>query len=204
MSLSFDVSSEDLVSGILLHLGDSIADRTALNDKIGLNELSLVQDHLTNISNERHATANQLGAEPSNFWQNPGGYTESSADANSASVSIHHAGIGRAARDITIEPGPGKKFLTLPLLAEAYNQRAAGLENLFVIKSHEGALFLARHEDGKAQGDGNGLQVLYLLVTSVTQKQDRTLLPPDVAFVQTAIQSCQDYFDALLQSKEVA
>jgi len=194
MSLGLAIDLEDSISGILAAVGASLDDRTLLNDKIGQDELTLVQEHLKALSYDRHDSANRLGAQPSGFWENAAGQTTLHADAQQAVVSVKHPGIGRALHDVTIVPGAGKQYLTLPLLAVAYNQRAAGLDNLFVIRSHESALFLARHEDADKE---SGLEILYLLVRSVLLPQDRTLLPTDEEFEFTALRAAQEYFQAI-------
>ena len=196
MSRGISIDVRDAVTPALARLTGALTDSTKLNAKIGGDVLSLVRDHLTGIAEERHATAEKLGASPSKFWGNPDTYTTLRADADAAHILINHAGIGRVAHDVTILPGAGKQWLTIPLIAAAYNQRAAGMAGLFFVqpKGKPHALL------GRRTGSGKDAQVtwVYLLVKSVHQHQDRTLLPPDEAFQATAGIAAGEYIDAAL------
>jgi hypothetical protein len=169
--------------------------RTKLNRAIGHHLLNLTRDHLTEIARSRHDTAQRLGARPSGHWAQAAEKARSSANAEAATVTIRHPGISRVGRDVTITPGEGKKFLAIPLIAAAYNQRAYRQKGLFVLRSAEGALFLAKMS---GRGKSADLEVWYLLVRSVKQKQDRSLLPSDEQYSQGALEATRDYVAWLL------
>ena len=44
--------------------------------------------------------------------------------AANAALMLASAGLARAFGDVEIRPGAGKKFLTIPLVAQAYGRRA--------------------------------------------------------------------------------
>lgn len=83
----------------------------------------------------------------------------------------------------TIRPGPGKRFLALPLRAEAYGvlPRSGIIAGLFPIRSKiTGKAWLAVKE-------GGALRFYYRLVPSVTQRADARALPP-IAQLRAALE----------------
>lgn len=201
MSLGMQLDVYDGVSSVLGDLAAGLEDRIGLNEAIGDSVRNLVIDHLTKISETRHDTAEELGAQPTGHWEDPASYTERTATEEGATVSIRKPGIGRAAHDVTIEPGEDHEWLALPLLAEAYGQRAYRIPDLFFVqpKGKDYALL------GRRTGSGKDAQVswLYLLVESVFQKQDPTLLPTEEEFRVAALQGARDYVDYLLRRSEI-
>lgn len=189
-AITYDVRDE--VSQSLARLASGLTNREALNEKIARDEFSLVRDHLIGVAERKR---NKFGAPSSGFWGDAATNTHFSFSNEAAVVSITHPGIGRAFHDVDIYPRPGKKALTIPLTAAAYNQRAAGMTGLFMVRSKDGKGLLAR------QDSAGNLEVMYLLVAHVHQKQDRSLLPPDVAFIETAVQAVDKYVDATLAGR---
>ena len=173
-----------------------LADRTGLHDAIARRATTLTRDHLIRIASSRHATASRLGARPSGHWAQAAEKTTFSADSLAATITIAQPGIGRAMHDVDIYPGAGAKCLTIPLIAEAYNLRAADVwesEQLVVAKSKQSGKAFA----GKRLEDGS-FQAWYLLVPSVHQHQDRTLLPSDDEYRVSALEGAHDYLSYLL------
>lgn len=175
-----------------------ITDRTELNVSIGGRAEKLTESHLVAIAQTRHATAQRLGASPSGHWGQAAEKTSFEADAEGATITINQPGISRAAHDVKIEPGPGKKYLALPAIAAAYNQRAYRLPDLHpIVRSIEGE----KRAIGLGKKDAAGTEtVWYWLVKSVTQTQDRTLLPSDEEYRLAALAGIGDYIDRLLAS----
>lgn len=210
----------DGASPMLTRLVNGLTNRQPLNARIGADERALVEEHLRQISLSRHDSAEALGASPTGFWGDADKRVTSTADADGATLSLTHPGIGRAFHAVTITPGDGKQWLTLPLLAEAYGQRAYRFPDLFFVqpKGKDFALLGRRAatrgpaRKGKAtdyneSGDGIGraggdssqeVSWLYLLVHEVHQQQDRTLLPSDEEFTQTARVAATEYLDRIL------
>jgi hypothetical protein len=197
MSLQIQCDIEDLVSPKIERLINGLSDtgRETLNRSI-LNPIYhpeegtyyLTKKHLLEISETRHDTANRLGARPSGFWGLAVESIEPEANADSASMTIKHPGIGRVAHDVHILPTGGREFLTIPVTADAYNNRATTIPGLFRPKGRD---FLATNENGQ-------LKVWYALVRETTVPQDRTLLPSDDEY-KIAIQiGIKDYVDFLI------
>lgn len=196
MSIGITINVTDTVRPALTALANGLGDRSGLHEAIGRECLALTRDHLLHIAQTRHATAERLGAAPSGHWGQAAEKTTMRSDADAATITINQPGIRRAAQDVTIVPTGGKKWLTIPLVAEAYNQRAYRLQGLFFVKPKDGDHALL----GRREGSGKAAAVtwLYLLKQSVFQKQDRTLLPPDEAYGQAALVGAASYVDYLL------
>jgi len=193
MSLTISVDIKDGVTPLVGRFVEGLTDRTGLHEAIGIRDRNLIRDHFIVIAQTRHDTANRLGAEPSGHWAQAAEKTTFRADSDATTVSINQPGIGRAVHDVTIVPGAGKQWLTIPLIAEAYNQRAYRVPGLFM----PGAKGAKKHVLAKRGADGT-LRFWYALVKSVTQKQDRTLLPSDEELRLAAFQGVRDYVDFLL------
>lgn len=176
-----------------------LTDLQPLNEQVGLRGSELTRNHLVAIAQTRHATANRLGAVPTGHWAQAAEKTSFAADQEGAIISIDQPGIGRVAHDVTIVPEPPSKYLTLPAIAEAYGQRARRIPDLtLLIRFVDGrrrAVALAR-VTGKGQEKTE--TVFYWLVESVTQRQDRTLLPSDEEYRLATLAGCRDFVDRLL------
>lgn len=177
----------------------SLTDRRELHEHVGDRVEKVTKSHLVAIAQTRHATAQRLGAAPSGHWAQAAEKTSVSADDSGATISISQPGIGRVAHDVKIVPGAGKKYLTLPAIAEAYNQRAYRVPGLRAmvrwINGERRAVALAK----RGEGDQAKETVWYWLVKSVHQKQDRTLLPSDEEYRLSALTGVRDYIDSLLR-----
>lgn len=109
---------------------------------------------------------------------------------DSVSVPIFTPGISRAYHDLDIYPREAK-MLAIPLHASAYGMQPRewntahpkGTPNeLFLIKSDAGNPILVRN-DRRRRHKGE-LIAMYYLTPHVHQKQDRSLLPPDISMEQ--------------------
>jgi hypothetical protein len=156
--------------------------RTELSAAMGEAVREKTRQHLIVEAGKRHSTADRLGAAHTGHleqaWQAVEG-APIEATADDATLTINVPGLGRAFHDVTIA---GPKGQTIPVAAIAYGRRA-GEFNLYKFTSKTtGNTFLAlRQEDRNAPPI-----IYYLLVRSVTQKQDRTLLPSDQEWEQAA------------------
>lgn len=178
------------------------AGRIEASHEMGVDVQVLVVDHLTDLANSRHDTANRLGASPSGFLGQAADAAAAAgvvvADEGGVSLSIRHPAVARAFRPIQIEPKRGKA-LAIPLAAMAYNRRPRewGASELFVWKSKTtGNAFLARRQQDK----NAPLDLMYLLVRSVTQAQDRSLMPSDDAINSAAARGITRYIRRTLQA----
>lgn len=176
-----------------------LADRAGMHELIGARGSEITRSHLVAIAQTRHRSAERLGAAPSGHWAQAAEKTSFTADKEGATISINQPGISRVEHDITVTPGPGKKYLTIPAIAAAYNQRAYRMPDLIaIVRNIQGvrrAIAL-----GKVSGKGKERveTVWYWLVKSATQKQDRSLLPSDEEYRLSALAGVRDYADRLI------
>lgn len=104
----------------------AVLDSVQLSQAMGEGVKEKTREHLAELAGSRHTTADRLGASPTGHLAMAARAVESasvSADAASASFSVRHPGLGRAFHDVTITPGGGRQFLTIPLNAIAYGRR---------------------------------------------------------------------------------
>jgi len=194
ISLNIDVS--DSGSRVVQRILALLTNRTEMNEAISKKAQALTREHLRSISLTHR---NKLGAPSSGHWGKAVDKTTAQFDATSATVTIAHEGIGRSMHDVDIYPGAGKKAITIPLIAQAYNLRAAAIwesEGL-VIAGSKNAKGKSVAVAGKRL-EGGGFQAWYLLVPHVHQKQDRTLLPSDEEYTQNAKEAALSYVGLIL------
>jgi hypothetical protein len=198
IGLKIEVHGESL-EALLRKFTGGLNDRTPMNERVGDRATQLTRKHLIEIAQSRHATAQRLGASPTGHWAQAAEKTSFAADPGGATISIDQPGIGRVAHDVTIVPTGGKKYLTIPAIAEAYGKVARSIPDLALMIRWKGG---ERRAVALAQVTGKGKErtetVFYWLVKSVTQKQDRTLLPSDDEYELSGLAGVRDYVDQLL------
>jgi len=174
MNLSVSITSRNLEADI--HAVASAlagAGRAQLNQAMGESVRDTVRDHLRALAQSRHTTAEKLGATPTGHLEQAARAIEGSpvsATSSEATLTINHVGMIRALKDVTILPK--KQFLTIPMNAIAYGRRIGECDQVQIV--HRGE---AVRTDIAA----------YILVRSVTQKQDRSLLPSDAELQDAAV-----------------
>jgi hypothetical protein len=206
--MNLTVSITDNASPVVLELQAKLRSRRGLHQAIGAGVRELVRDYTIGEAGKRHSTARGLGAEPSGFVGKAAKAVEDRrprADADGVSILLPHPYFARAFGDVDIRPTKGR-FLTIPLVAEAYNQRAYRVQGLYFYKSQAGKLFLAK---GDFIGRGKKAQLVqtrlwYLLVPSVHQTQDRSRLPSDEAIIATALRGVETFFTERLLRAQAA
>jgi hypothetical protein len=124
----------------------------------------------------REQEGNKRGFPRTHWWAREvrGQTALRSATGEEAVVGIASRQFAFRLRGGTIKPGPGKRFLAIPLRPEASGvlPRAGTIPGLFFIRSKAlGKGWLAAQE-------GAALRFYYRLVPSVTQKADPRALPP--------------------------
>lgn len=208
MTLSFqiDVSGDDSVIKMMARLRTQLTDKTELHKSIGSYAEIPTRQHLTTLAGTRHATANRLGATPSDHLARAAKSVTSRGTDDAAFVSITSPGISRAFGDVTITAKSGK-WLTIPAIAEAYNRRARTFNDLRVAFFGKGRMALVKAEQSSLadrKESGGRSEVYYWLKKSVTQKQDRTLLPPDDDYASAAVQGIKAYLRMLRTAAAIA
>lgn len=202
---------------MLRQLDAALVNRVELHHDIAIRVENETRDWLTELAKSRHKTADALGATPTGHLERAAESVTSAFDDDGATITVTSPGITRAFDDLTITPGPGKKYLTIPATAEAYGKRAGAFNDLrLAIFRKDGAYLLAlvkadqsslatRESSGfgiesqRARGSAAPLKaaqrppVYYWLKQSVTQKQDRSLLPSDALLMKAADEGVKDW-----------
>jgi len=166
---------------------------TALHQAAGTELQRITADHVAKIAATRHTTANKLGAAPKNFLAQASEQVSASSALSSgpagATLTISHPGFLRAFQNVTIVPRTAKA-LAIPIHALAYGHRAGELWDRL-------SLFIPKGKNIIAATIGGVLTPLYALCKSVTQKQDRSLLPSDAEFQKAATDGAMAYLGAV-------
>ena len=141
-------------------------------------------DYLRGLQ-DRHDSANRLGASFTGFYGDRTQAVENAAlsvSDSEASFSISHQGVGRAFHDVTITPKNGAHYIPIPLNALAYGRSPRQFQKVVFIKKGAGK--------GGAKKESKPIDdsiPAYLLVESVLQRQDRTLLPSQQEWERAAV-----------------
>jgi hypothetical protein len=149
---------------------------------------------------QSHRTARDLGASPSGLYAQMVKHLSHSTTREGVLLSINHAAAAQRYFGGTITPTGGRKYLTIPAIAEAYGVKATdapvGLEPIFAwsrsegrarviglrqadAKPKKGRRFKKRAKDSTDNYFAEKGAVWYWLVESVTQRPDPTVLPDD-------------------------
>jgi hypothetical protein len=165
------------------------AGRVEASEQMGLEVQALIVRHLEELALSKHDTANRLGASPTGFIaQAADAASDASAvqpDGEGVSIRIRHPVVSRAFRSISIRPKNAKR-LAIPVHRLAYGRRPAELFEPLGLK-------FAGNTIVQPQGDGEEDLVLYVLVRSVTQPQDRSLMPSDEEMADAAADGLRFY-----------
>lgn len=174
-------------------LRTGLASRQQLHARLAVKGAEFTGDYLRGL--KRHKTATALGAAPTQHYARAARGIESASNESAAIIRIpRSSGLARAFGDMTIRPGSGKKFLTIPADKRTYGKRAGefapGVLAFTIVGGRFPALMFRE-----------GWTVAYWLRRSVNQKQDRTLLPSDQGYRKLARGVTSLYIDQLLAEK---
>ena len=195
-SIRIDVRGLAEASGQLQTLRKGLADRRPLHATLAVEAQNFTRDYVARSS--RHATAQRLGAAPTGFRQRSATRIEGASDADAAIIRIpRNTGLGRAFSDITLRPGSGRKYLTIPAAAETYGKAVRDFPQESFAFTVAGGRYpaLVWREAGGTHAAG---AVAYWLRREVQQKQDRTLLPTDAAYQELGRKRAQLYIASLI------
>jgi hypothetical protein len=149
----------------------------------------LTRAHIAGLQRKGGSLADSVGAPVSNFYaqaaEKVAGDAALSANAGGATLTINSPGFLRAFRDVKIAPRTAKS-LAIPINAIAFGHKASELWDRM-------GLFIPKGKRVIAATIGGVLTPLYILCKSVTQKQDRSLLPTDAEFLDAAVRGARQY-----------
>ncbi len=155
---------------------------------------TVVDNHLASYAITHHATANRLGASPTNNIEDAKVTAESGAGG--ARVTVAAKGIRRALGPVVIRPR-NKAALTLPVAALAYGHTVADLKRSGVaVFRPKGRNYLAYRENPKSQFS----TVLYILAKRAVLKHEPGLLPDAATLAANATDAARAF---LLETERV-
>lgn len=195
--LTIDVTGLAEATGELQLIRSQLADRSQLHAAIAVDAAQFTRDFVSRDA--RHATAQRLGAQPTGFRERSAKRIEADSDVDAAIVRMPRStGLGRAFHDVTILPGSGRTYLTLPAGAETYGEVVRdfpeGTFHFAILHAHRLFPVLLWSEDGGSHRKGD---VAWWLRREVKQKQDRTLLPSDAAYQEIGRRCSIEYINSL-------
>lgn len=204
MQTTIEFNIEDKATPFLAKLLDRLGDagRRKLEEQAAGRIVAAIRSHLFDLGNRRHATADSLGARPTNIIGRTAEGVSQRVGPDGVEVVIPHPLFRRAFRDVEIAPR-NAKALAIPMSAAAYDKAPRSFSDLFVWKRKKGAdgaadtgnAFLARK-------NGDTLQLLYLLYKGrITQQQDRSLLPDDATLAAEGKKGISDYIADILKRR---
>ena len=193
MSLQVNITVTDTATPVLSGLHRELTDRTGLNKYIGAAAEAGTRLHIRSAATQRHTTASKLGAKPTGYLTKRAELVEGRGTAEQAELTVTGAIFKRVFGPVTVRP-VAKKMLAIPMRAEAYGKRPGEFNDLFVYRSKQCRLFLAK------QTAPGRLQFYFLLKASVLLPQDRGLLPTEEQFGQMAELAARGYLRKQLRA----
>ena len=163
------------------------------------------QVYLSGLAGSRHASANKLGAAPTEVIGRAAGGTKAEQRGDGAVVVVPHPLFRRAFGAVTIAPRTARA-LAIPMHRDAYGRGPRTMSGLFVWKRNrkaegpddKGAAFLAR---SVGKGKNARLELMYLLHRGrILQRQDRTLLPSDEDTAAAAMKGLSARLNTILRA----
>jgi|GEM_PF-4326500 len=198
--LSFQVALPDPKGALTGLRALCAADRTIVHQAMAAGLEAATAAHVGSLGRGKSNTSGNLGAAPTNFYSKAAGSIQGNGTANGVDLTMQRAGLSRAFRDYDLRP-LRSRLLTIPVAAEAYGHRArefSGLKwrtftdaQVAAGKSNKAGLVL-----GRPPADPGGLFLaLFRGAKKAHIPQDRSLLPTDEAWFDSAIQAATSLAD---------
>lgn len=143
---------------------------------------------------------NKQGWPRQHFWQRirrATAFDPSRTTTDTATITVSDPAFAAKLQGATIRPTEGRKFLALPMNAEAYGKtpRDGLIPGLFFLRSTAAnGGFLVQHGGGAFDDRSANLVFFYRLVPQVTVPKDPEALPPLDQLGEKLGQVAQDFF----------
>lgn len=199
MNLEIKIEVTDAATPALHALHARLTERSELNAYIATSAEAGTRQYITRIADVTHATAQRLGASPTGYLSKRAQLTESSHNADAATVTVSGGIFKRVFGPVTVR-AKRSKWLTIPATAAAYGKSAREFNDLRVQFFGKGLMGLVKAEQSslgtRARAGfeterntrrapllnaGRG-DVYFWLKKSVVLPKDDTLLPDKQAF----------------------
>lgn len=194
--LTIDVRGIAEATGKLQSIRNGIANRRPLHATLAVEAQKFTAEYVSRSN--RHASAQRLGAAPTGFRERAAKRIESASDSTAAIVRIpRNTGLGRAFGDVTLRPGSGRTYLTIPACSETYGKVVRDFpQDAFVFATLKGRYTALMWRE--AGGRHEQWTVAYWLRRQIFQPQDRTLLPSDAGYTTLASEAAKTYIATLI------
>lgn len=190
MSINIQIEVDDQATPVLAGLLGKLKNPEEFHKFLALDLGEYTRRYIRIAAVSRHRTADRLRSNPTGYLSKAAETVEASGDAGGVSLRVAGAIFKRVNGPVTITPRE-KKYLTIPLIAEAVGKKAQEhwwpkaapksgrrrsgrsrlMQGLIVIRTKKGNLLLAKpNEDGT-------ITPYYALRTRVVLRQDKGLLP---------------------------
>ena len=174
MSLRVTLDFADLASDDLRAIAGELQRPAALHGAMAAGSEKWLKETGRDIAAGEHDSANRLGAAPTGHLAKAYEQIESQSSAAGASLLVPRASRLRAAFGPYVAlPGPGKKYLTIPVAREAYGRRAGEFDDLTFMRVGP------RKTPLLAKKAGDSFETMYLLVEQANIPEDKALIPFD-------------------------
>jgi hypothetical protein len=187
MSIGIKIDVSDQAAPVIRAVAKAIQPEQ-INPIVGRAGTKIIREHLFGLNQSR---PNKLGGPRTNFYTGAGRGTNFEVTPSGVLISVVQVGIAQRYYGGRITP-KRTKYLTIPVAPEAHGKRASEFKDLEVIfgtggqpvalatKSTRG-VSIKDTKNGKVTKKQIGRfgVVLFLLVKSVNQKPDPTVLPPE-------------------------
>lgn len=193
MSLRVLIHTEGLDASQLEAIAVEMGNKVGLHTAIAVESENFVKSTGAKIAAGQHRTARRLGGNPTGHLERAYQAIEGEASEAAASLLVPRASrLAAAFGPVHVEPTGGRKFLTIPVHAEAYGRRAGEFDLDFIVTGPGKTPILARK-------DSNGnLETMFVLVKSADIPEDPTLIPfQDLGDV--ARDAAEEYLDELVE-----
>lgn len=185
ISINVDIL-RDQASEILNRLADPDLIRST-NKVAGRDVANLLRRHFSKLDNSR---ANKLGGRRTHFYAQLARSVRQDISGDTVRVSAINVGIAQRYFGGTILP-KNSRWLTIPVSPAAYGKRAREFDSLRYQKTKNGAALI----------DNESNKIFYILVKSVTQKADRSVLPTEEKIRETALVRAVKYLDRISEQR---
>jgi hypothetical protein len=170
----------------LARVSARMKDKTPLNKAMAGTLETVTAAHIRTAAASRHATAQRLGATPTQYLSKQASGVEAQGDATGVTITVP----GRIFRRVLgpVQVVAKKKWLTIPAAAESYGKRAREMGKLRFVKS--------RKKPDSARLVNTSGTVLFWLKKKVTLPQDRELLPSNEKYAAAAELAAREFIKA--------
>lgn len=200
----------------LLRLSDGVK-RPDVRKVMGRAITGALRAHFTTLNRER---PNKLGGKRTHFWAQVRRSVQQPElmGGDGLKVSINHVGAALqyfGGEVVAGAKGSGKKWLTIPARAEAHGKRAGEFNDLHFVLFRRNLAALVQNEqtvladqnrkrrrEGPVAPETAGGGVFYWLKPRVHIDEDPTVLPPDEALQQIALEAGEEYIGLLIEREK--